>query len=402
MDETIRRARLQLCLFTALVAVASLVPATRTEAEPLVAGPSVADSLKKYKFLGKTARDKGDHADVVKYYASLLTFDNDYHLGYYYTARSQLALGDHEAGKKALLAAVALKPNHANTNLLLFQVYAGQNKPDTAWAHLGPLMAASPAAAPKYQAYRRTIADLYRRAGKIAIAVTHYQAIVSDATMPEAKRQELYELLAVLHDDLGDAAQAILWRQKVTGDVQGRVESLSKMVDLQIETKDYMGACATLETLTLIDSAGRYSHFVRMSDLGEMSADHAMKLAGLEGMARCQPKDVATVATIVQIHLISGDLERADTWLDRGLRQTPTDAQLRVMRGDLLLLQEAIEDSVIAEYEFALQDPNWAAVAQQRIWQIRPPETKEEKSRKDFFGLGDSSDQDDVSDQDGN
>ncbi|HJP31116.1 MAG: tetratricopeptide repeat protein [Candidatus Latescibacteria bacterium] len=373
-----------------LIGLAVTLSARQTAAEELAVAEqlAVADSVRKYKFLGKTARDKKDHADAVKYYTKLLTFEPGYHLAHYYLARAQLALGDQEAAKTALLAAAALKPRHANTKLLLFQVYAGQNQPDTAWTYLSPLVSANPGEA-KYRGYRRTIADLYRRAGKIRTAIAHYQSLAEDAATPSAPRQELFELLAVLYDDLGDPAQALTWRQKLDGSGgAGQVESLSKMVDLQIETKDYKGACATLERLTRIDSAGRYSHFVRISELGDKAGDHSMRLAGLEGMADCQPKDVETVATIAQIHLNGDDLKAADRWLQRGLRQAPADAQLRVLRGDLLKQNAAPEDTVIAEYEVALKDPNWASVAQQRIWQIRPPETEEEKLRKAFFGQG--------------
>jgi len=376
------------CLSSNLLLSVLLVVVATTQT---VAQMAVTDSVRKYKFLGKTARDKSDHVDVVDYYTRLLTFKKDYHLAHYYTARAQLALGNREAAKAALLSAVALKPRHANTNLLLFQVYSGQNKPDSAWAHLGLLVAANPGQA-KYRAYRRTIADLYRRAGKVTTAIGHYEAIAEDAATPEALRRELRELLAVLYDDLGDASQALVWRQKLAGGGQVEVESLSKMVDLQIETKDYKGACATLETLTRIDSAGRYSHFHRMFELGEISADRAMELAGLEGMASCQPKDLETVAIIAQIHLNRNDLKAVDSWLLRGLRQAPKNAQVRVPRGDLLVRYEASEDSVIAEYEKALHDPNWASVAQQRIWQIRPPETEEEKLKKSFFGQSSAKD----------
>jgi tetratricopeptide (TPR) repeat protein len=371
-----------------LMALVACLPATQSSAEE--ANP---DSVRKYKFLGKAARDKRDHSDAVTYYTHLLRFDAKYQLAYYYIGRAQLALGDQEAAKKALLAAVHLKPSHGNTNLLLFQLYAGQSKPDSAWAHLGPLVATHPGEA-KYRKYRRTVADLYRRAGKIPTAISHYQAAAEDATTPEPRRQELYELLAVLYDDLGNPAQALVWRQKLTGGRGGQVESLSKMVDLQIETKDYMGACATLETLTEVDSAGRYSHFARMSELADKAKNHGMKMAGLEGMARCQPKDLETIATIVQIHLNGSDLKAAGEWLRRGLTHGPKDAQLRMLYGDLLMQSKAPEEEIIAEYQVALQDPNWAAVAQQRIWQIRPPETEEEKLRKEFFGSSAATEED--------
>ena len=381
-----RHAGLSTLTLTALFVIAATTPTMAQEA--------VTDSVRKYKFLGKSARDKSDHADVIIYYDRLLTFKSDYHLAHYYKARAQLALGDQEAAKVSLLAAVALKPRHVNTLLLLYQVYAEQHKPDSAWVYLWPLVAAKPGDA-KYRGYRSKVADLYRRAGKVTTAIGHYQTIAEDSRTPEGTRWELYELLAVLYDDMGDASQALVWRQKLAGaGGQGEVESLSKMVDLQIETKDYKGACATLETLTRIDSAGRYSHFYRMSDLGDLSGDAAMALAGLEGMASCQPKDLETVAIIVQIHFNGDDLRAADRWLQQGLRQGPTNAQLRVLRGDLLARNEAPEDSVIAEYEVALGDPNWAAVAQQRIWQIRPPETEEEKLRKAFFGQSAAEDDD--------
>jgi len=371
-----------------LMALVACLPATQSSAEE--ANP---DSVRKYKFLGKAARDKRDHSDAVTYYTHLLRFDAKYQLAYYYIGRAQLALGDQEAAKKALLAAVHLKPSHGNTNLLLFQLYAGQSKPDSAWAHLGPLVATHPGEA-KYRKYRRTVADLYRRAGKIPTAISHYQAAAEDATTPEPRRQELYELLAVLYYDLGNPAQALVWRQKLTCGRGGQVESLSKMVDLQIETKDYMGACATLETLTEVDSAGRYSHFARMSELADKAKNHGMKMAGLEGMARCQPKDLETIATIVQIHLNGSDLKAAGEWLRRGLTHGPKDAQLRMLYGDLLMQSKAPEEEIIAEYQVALQDPNWAAVAQQRIWQIRPPETEEEKLRKEFFGSSAATEED--------
>jgi tetratricopeptide (TPR) repeat protein len=361
-------------------------------ATPIGAEETIADSVRKYKFLGKTARDKSDHAEAIRYYSQLLRFQPNYHLAHYYTARAHLALGQQHQAKTSLLEAAALKPRHANTKLLLFQQYASESKPDTAWIYLAPLVAAHPKDA-KYREYRRTVADLSRRAGKIPIAIGHYEAIAEDPLTPSALRQELLELLAVLYDDLGNPAQALAWRQKLaTGGGATQVESMSKMVDLQIETKDYKGAFVTLKTLTRIDSASRYSHFARMSELGDIALDPGMRLSGLEGMARSQPKDMETVATIAQIHLNGDDLRAAGQWLQRGLTQVPTDAQLRVLNGDLLMRNKAPEDNVIAEYEVALKDPNWASVAQQRIWQIRPPETEEEKLRKTFFGQGDTKD----------
>ena len=47
---------------------------------------------------------------------------------------------------------------------------------------------------------------------------------------------------------------------------------------------------------------------------------------------------------------------------------------------------EFVVRDAVASFELARIDPNWEAVAQQRIWQIHPPETEEEKLRREFFG----------------
>ena len=40
----------------------------------------------------------------------------------------------------------------------------------------------------------------------------------------------------------------------------------------------------------------------------------------------------------------------------------------------------------VTVYEKAMSDPAWERVAQQRIWKIHPPETEEEKLKREFFG----------------
>ena len=357
-----------------------------TTVMPSGAETTPADSVRKYRFLGKTARDKGDHKEVIGYYRELLKYRPDYHLGYYYIGRAEMSLGDQEAAKRAFLEAAAVDSTHANTNLLLFQIYSGQNQPDSAWIYLGRLVRSQPDE-PKYAHYRRSIADLHRRNGEVAKAIRHYEALAGSKLLDNAERQQLYELLAIMYADEGNTAKALLWRQRLAGgDGPARIESLSKMVDLQIETDDVTGAYETLQELTRLDSAGRYSHFLRMSELGESKGNGAIRMAGLEGMARSQPKDVETIATIAELHLNEGELTAAAQWIDRGIGVTDDSAQLYLLRGDLLRAREAPEDDVIAAYETALADPNWAAVAQQRIWQIRPPETEEEKLKRAFFG----------------
>ena len=393
------KTRLTHILATALTALVSGLLPTATwaqvaaaKAQMPAAVPVVEDSVRKYNFLGKTSRDKDDHAAAVGYYAELLKYRPDYRPAHYYRGRAFLALGQPGEARAAFLAAAALDSTHTNTNLSLYQLYASADTPDTAWVYLRRALWTKPNRA-RYLEYRRDIADLHRRKGETEAAIGHYTALAENKILPAATRHELYELLAVLHDDNGNAAAALRWRQRLA-DLAGpkQIESLSKMVDLQIQTEDYDSAYATLTRLARLDTLGRYSHYHRMADLGDTAGDLQVRLEGLEGMARVQPRDAETLATIAEIRLNNDDLTAATTWLDRGLQQIPEDAHLRLLHGDLLA-RKGDEDGAIAAYELAMQDANWASVAQQRIWQIRPPETEEEKLKREFFG-GDDSDGD--------
>ena len=381
---------LQICLL--LAAMAAPDPAASAEV-------SVADSVIKYKWLGKNARVEKEYEDVVKYYTQLIKYDPGYHRAHYSMGRAFLELGRPAEAKRALLSAAAIDSAHVNTNLTLYTLYLNDAAADSAWRFLGPVLRARPDE-PRYAEHRHKLADLYRRNGRPVEAIEHYGALAESAALPEQTRNELYELLAVMNEDQGNAPAALGWRQRLTAvGGAGQVESLTRIVDLQIATEDYTGAHESLRQLVGIDSAGRYAHYVRMSELGDTAGDPAVRLEGLEGMAREQPKDLQTVATIAEIHLNADDLKAAAHWISGGLRRSPDNAHLRLLRGDLLRRQDA-EEEAIAEYELALRDPNWAAVAQQRIWQLRPPETEEEKLRRQFFGGDDAEEEESSTDND--
>ena len=107
-------------------------------------------------------------------------------------------------------------------------------------------------------------------------------------------------------------------------------------------------------------------------------------LRAREGMVRADPQDLQTIALLVEWNVKQDRFKAARTWVDRGL-QVSNDAHLLVLKGDLLL-REGAEDEAVTAYEKAMSDPAWERVAQQRIWKIHPPETEEEKLKREFFG----------------
>ena len=151
-------------------------------------------------------------------------------------------------------------------------------------------------------------------------------------------------------------------------------------------------AYETLRQLVRLDSLSRYSYFDRMAEIAAEAGDLPQQVEALEGMVEAQPHDLGTVGNTGRA---PPEKQRFQSCFElvapRPRRSTEKDGHLHLLQGELLVLQ-GNEDGAIAAFERSRQDPEWEKVAQQRIWQLRPPETEEEKLKRSFFG-GDEEDQ---------
>lgn len=385
---------------------------------------SVADSVRKYRFLAKSARDKGEYAEAARFYGEFLKYEPQDAKARFFLGESSFRAGDQAGAKAALGQVLLLDSLHVNANLALYNVYMrdesladsleldGEAAADSAAQCLERVLLARPEDAEK----RRSLADLYRRLNRLDRAIPHYQRLVAGtaddqgepiaaaevqtgiteslATVAEARAaaaKDLIELVAVLYEEKGDPGQALAWRQRLAGTAHStsgsapRMEELEAMLRLQVQTGDTAAAMKTLLELAIADSANGYSYYSRLATLAEQAGDQRARLRAWEGMARANPRDLETVALLVEAYLGRGSTGQADHWLDRGLRADGRDAHLQLLRGDLLARQ-GDEDGAIAAFELAKADRRWESVAQQRIWELRPPETAEEKLKREFFG----------------
>ena len=356
---------------------------------------TAVDSIRKYRFLAKNARDKKDYDEALKSYREYLKYESDekkIKQAYYFVGKIHFEKDEFEAAKQALKQAVSLDSLYVNPNLTLYQVYLRQSRPDSAAQCLERVVQARPG---KTQ-LRRKLADLYRRQNRTQAAIRHYIPLAEKA----GNDVELFGLLAVLHEDLGATAQALEWRRRLLqtqgvardssgGGAEGQVETLEAILELQRQSDDVAGVFETLKKLVESDPSNSHSYYSQIAEAAEKEGDETMKIIGLEGMARSNPKDLETVAMLVDLHLRGEKREMAHRWLERGLEVDETHAHLQLLRGELIVLQGGAEEDAIDAFERALQDPVWGQTAQQRIWQLRPPETEEERLKKKFFGSGD-------------
>ena len=387
-----------------------------------------ADSIRKYRFLAKTKRQKKEYDTALQHYKEYLNYrpgDHKAHffIGQIYYQKSRghsidpdLKQEFVEAARDALHRAVAIDSLHVNSNLLLHEIYKSDYQQDPAEGNHPPESATSDspsdsppdsaafflervlAARPDDSKYRRKMADYYQQKGEVRLATSHYVRVAQN----EEGNRELVKLIADLYGDLGEAEQSLVWRKRLleSPDSVGtassekglhqRVNTLESIFELQRETGDVDAAFETLMQLVRIDSLNRHSYYSRMVSLAEERGDKKMKLEGLKGMFRADSGDLETLAKLVEWHLNEGDRKAAWQKLEHGLRLDADNAHLQLLKGDALAAQGA-EEEALAAFEIARRDPVWERIAQQRIWNLRPPETEEEKLKKAFFG-GDGED----------
>ncbi len=350
---------------------------------------AIADSIRKYKYYAKTARQNKEYDRAIGYYTTVLQYSPQeltaaYFLGQLYYEKkdstgARIALPQ---ARIALRQAISIDSLHLNSNRLLYTIYQAVGEADSAALSLERVLRKKPDAA-----NRRKLADLYRRGGHNERAIVHYKELVEaereDTT--GVKDAELIEILAVLHQELGQVDQALKWRKRQVEGGTGGVDQLESIVELKLKVGDVEGAYDTLLELAKVDSQNAYSYYNRIASIASEEGDDSRHIEGLKGMVEADPKDSESIAELVEWHQGRGEFASAKEWLGLGLKVNSEDAHLLLLKGDNLV-KEGDEEGAIAAFEKAKADPAWEKVAQQRIWQLRPPETEEEKLKRQFFG----------------
>ena len=140
--------------------------------------------------------------------------------------------------------------------------------------------------------------------------------------------------------------------------------------------------------MAVLDTINSYSYYNRAAKLAEKIDDEVNLIKSQEGMVRTNATDIETVIRLAEGYMKQNQFKLADKWIDRGLGVDANSAQLLLLKGDLL--RDSGSDTVaVSFYQRAMHDPAWESIAQQRIWNVIPPETEEEKLKKAFFGGSD-------------
>ena len=222
---------------------------------------AIADSIRKYKYYAKTARQNKEYDRAIGYYTTVLQYSPQeltaaFFLGQlYYEKRdstgARIALPQ---ARIALRQAISIDSLHLNSNRLLYTIYQAVGEADSAALSLERVLRKKPDAA-----NRRKLADLYRRGGHNERAIVHYKELV-DAEREDTtgvEDAELIEILASLHQELGQVEQVLELRKRQVEDGTGGADQLERIVELKLEVGNVEGAYDTLLELAKVDSQKR-------------------------------------------------------------------------------------------------------------------------------------------------
>jgi len=340
---------------------------------------SFADSVKKYKFLAKMSRQQKDYQEAAEFYRKVTLFDAKDQKSWFFLGDVLYRSRDFIQAKAAFVSALKLDSLHVNTNVRLYSVYSHESDLDSAAAALERVLIVKP----RKEEYRRKLADLYRLQGASKKSIFHYELLLDADKSDEG----IVEILAILNQDLGHIEEALKWRRVLLsgGDVRSQIEQLEDVTSLHLESENHLEVFKSLYRLALLDTANEYSYYSRAAILAEKIEDELNLVKAREGMIRADPSDTDTVVQLAEWYIKRDQAKLAEKWLDRGLEADGNAAQLLVLKGDVLLQSEK-NQAAVSVYERAKGDPTWERIAQQRIWNINPPETEEEKLKRAFFG----------------
>jgi len=289
-----------------------------------------------------------------------------------------LKLDQRAEARRELLLSLACNPNHYNSAAMLSKLYYQAAEYDSAlvmYEIMYRLKADDTTLLPG-------IARLRSYLGRDGEALRAYLALL-EAGKPSPEDLERAMTIAV-GLDRSEAVEHIAAFAVAHPDDHSQVLRLGSRY--AIGKGDAETARRYLEILAELDRSD-VEILESLAGLAEKSGDGESLVFALEGLHGMSPEDVTVITSLAEHLLAAGDGDDALVWMEKGLALEPENGKLRILKGNYHRARGET-DRALAEYEIALRDETWQSSARQFIWQIRPPQTEEEKAEQKFFERG--------------
>ena len=247
-------------------------------------------------------------------------------------------LDDHEAALRFYREALRLTPNRPAVLSAVAASHAALDDVSTAIFYAEQARAR----APSNVAYHRQVAELYARSGDAARAAAAYETLL--AAHP-GDTQALLALarLQAARGRLEDALDVYERLRARTGDAP---DVLARMLELYSRLGHRKGIEETLRTLIRLAPAPAYRRRLGELYVREGRMDDAAAL--YETLLADDPTDVETLLALSDLYRRTGRAARADSLLDRSLRDAHATADQLLARAEPFLERAAADPAAAA------------------------------------------------------
>ena len=377
-----RDGRIKKLMFWLIVFIVSVIPVSgHTQSVALAEVDSLLEAKRHYRFAKEYDKNRMYEDAIVEYQKSL-SFKADNPNVYYDLANLLYRLERYHEAQQQCFRCLELDSTFVVAHYLLALLWHKAANYDSAIVEFEKTIALDPS----YIQIHRTLADLYRYKGWDEKALRQYlRTAEMDGGGSQEKNFQLFSHLGNLFANRGFVAEAIsCYRHALI--FKHDEQLLEKLARLQLKSRFYRGALDTY--LTLAEGNATNSQiFLKIADISLKLGATDKAIFALKRLADLRPTDPEPLCHLAEIYLQQGKLEKAKTYIDRGLAVDQDNPHLYVLKGEYHKKKGAKEIALIC-FKKALSDSTWGKYAQQMIWEIQPPLTEEERLRRQFFSRG--------------
>ncbi len=358
--------------FAMLVMV--LVSAGRADERHETAADSLLAARKHFSFAVQYKQSGSLEKALDNYERSLDFVDSLYQVHYSY-ADLLMKLDRKEEARRELLATLRLNPSHFNSAAILAGQYYEEACYDSALVMYEIMLEGRP----DDPAIRASVARLRSYLGKDGDALESFMTMIGDGTATPADHERALEI-AISRGET-DTVGRILELSRTNG---ADIPSLFTTAAAYFMKTGDTGAAMRNLLAAVERNPSDIESYERLADIAEKTGDAALAAKALAGLHSNMPENVEILTALAENHLQAGRESEAVALIDTGLSLAPENGKLHILKGTWHR-EQGRPDEAVAEFEAALADERWEPVARQFIWQIRPPETDEEKAERNFF-----------------
>jgi len=121
--------------------------------------------------------------------------------------------------------------------------------------------------------------------------------------------------------------------------------------------------------------------------IAEIRGDTTERISWLERRLALTPENGAVISGLAELYFDTGRDDDGIRLTEKGLTVMPVDGRLNMLAGEYYRSQGDI-DRAAKHYRTAAKDAEWEASALQRIGELEPRESADEKAEREFFSRG--------------